>query len=176
MDDGLLWLPDHIRDQRRTPEIPKGTFTVFTHRPDGAFAPTSGIFSAEQTASLRAELSVPACWVLETLFYDLRVFGDDLKGYRAVIHGVRVLPRDLFTAPSGQVGQLYSLNGGDLEVAPGGTVPLYPCFTLIDEQSRSVVLGIPDNAEELRAAGRLILHFVLLTLSIRIRYQGSSIF
>ena len=155
---------------------------VVTHRPDSGYGPIPCQLSQEETASLRAELSVPTGWILETLFYDLghtvSPTGLKLEGYRAAIHGVRVLRRAIVPHPSGKPAQIYTLNGGELTVPPGGTVPLYACLTMVTPDGKNAaVVGAPGPDSHLWKSGnRPVLQYILVTLSIRIRYQESQVF
>ena len=155
---------------------------VVTHRPDSGYGPIPCQLSQEETASLRAELSVPTGWILETLFYDLghtvSPTGLKLEGYRAAIHGVRVLRRTIMPHPSGKPAQIYTLNGGELTVPPGGTVPLYACLTMVTPDGKNAaVVGAPGPDSHLWKDGsRPFLQYILVTLSIRIHYQESQVF
>jgi len=182
VSDTLQWLAEEVEHARVAPPTRDGRAVVVTLRADGGYGPISCQLSQDETASLRAELSVPTGWILETLFYDLShtigSTGLKLEGYRAAIHGVRVLRRAIVPHPSGKPSQLYTLNDGELVVPPGGTVPLYACLTIATPDGKNAaVVGTPGPDSRLWKDGsRPFLQYTLVTLSTRIRYHGSGIF
>ena len=67
----VSWLANDVEHAKHPDPAEDGYCVIVTRLPDGAYAPTTAHLPVEETASLRAELAVPAGWILETIYYDL---------------------------------------------------------------------------------------------------------